>query len=290
MTGYGRGSAEDTDHPIRVDVEMTSLNRKTLDVQVACLREWNGLDMQCKEWLKGKFQRGRIHIQIKVESTESASSGLAWSAQTMDECLKRLRHFAEARDLPFQVDSHLLLDLAKMLRDSAETPDWRVLDNTIRVAFDAALTELNTMRAKEGAALREDLLHRLQTLETLRQNIAAHVENAAVEYQQLLMERLRSMQLDLDLNDERVLKEVALFADRCDVSEELTRLKSHFEQFEDCIQADEAIGRKMDFLCQEIHREFNTIGSKVSAIESIRTVIEGKNELERIREQVQNIE
>ena len=104
------------------------------------------------------------------------------------------------------------------------------------------------------------------------------------------MNRLKQLKLELDINDERVLKELAIFADRSDISEELTRLNSHFDQFNEFIDADEATGRKMDFLCQEIHREFNTTGSKSSPIEITRAVIEGKNGLERIREQVQNVE
>ena len=104
------------------------------------------------------------------------------------------------------------------------------------------------------------------------------------------MERLKQLELELDVSDERVLKEIAIYADRADISEETTRLSSHFEQFLEFLNADEATGRKMDFLCQEIHREFNTTGSKSNDIEITRLVIEGKNTLERIREQVQNIE
>ena len=135
-----------------------------------------------------------------------------------------------------------------------------------------------------------DLSERIGTLETLSAQIEAHSKNAVPRYRDALFERLKQINLDLDLNDERVLKEIALFADRCDVSEEITRLKSHFEQFHAFLKSNEASGRKMDFLCQEIHRELNTTGSKSSQIEITRAVIEGKNELERIREQVQNVE
>lgn len=290
MTGYGRGSADSTEHNVRIEVEITSVNRKTLDAQVSCPREWNGLDQQCNAWLKGAFQRGRVNIQIKAESTESAQSGLGWSARSMDESLDRLRSFAESRDIPFAIDSHLLLDLAKTLKDSSALPDWREIEAPIKAAFDAALADIDVMRVNEGKALAEDLRQRIQELDALREQIANHAENTVALYRDALMNRLKQLKLELDVNDERVLKEVAIFADRSDISEEITRLNSHFDQFNEFINADEATGRKMDFLCQEIHREFNTTGSKSSPIEITRAVIEGKNGLERIREQVQNIE
>ena len=290
MTGYGRGSADAPEHEVRIEVEITSVNRKTLDAQVSCPREWNGLDQQCNTWLKGAFQRGRVNIQIQVESTVGSKSGLTWNAKSMDESLNQLRQFAASRDLPFTVDSHLLLDLAKTLKDSSALPDWREIEASIKIAFDAALADIDIMRVNEGKVLAEDLRQRIQDLDLLCEQIANHATNTVATYRDALMKRLKQLKLELDVNDERVLKEVAIFADRSDISEELTRLNSHFEQFNEFIDADEATGRKMDFLCQEIHREFNTTGSKSSPIEITRAVIEGKNGLERIREQVQNIE
>ena len=290
MTGYGRGASDAPEHNVRIEVEITSVNRKTLDAQVSCPREWNGLDQQCNAWLKGAFQRGRVNIQIKIESTEGTQSGLSWSSQNMDESLERLRSFAKSRDLPFTVDSHLLLELAKSLKDSSGLPDWREMETSIKCAFDSALADIDAMRLKEGTALASDLRQRIEALNTLREQIAHHAEHTVGNYREALINRLQQLKLELDISDERVLKEIAIFADRSDISEELTRLASHFDQFNEFIDADEATGRKMDFLCQEIHRELNTTGSKSSPIEITRAVIEGKNALERIREQVQNIE
>ena len=146
------------------------------------------------------------------------------------------------------------------------------------------------MRLQEGAALAEDLRERIAELEAFRKQIEKNASGSTQRYRNALLERLKQLDLELDISDERVLKEVAIYADRSDISEETTRLSSHFEQFLGFLSADEATGRKMDFLCQEIHREFNTTGSKSNDIEITRLVIEGKNALERIREQVQNIE
>ena len=290
MTGYGRGAAIDTENRLQVEVEMTSVNRKNLDAQVSCPRDWNGLDQQCRLWIKDIFQRGRLNIQIKVESTENIQSGLELNPESMDKCIEQFRNYAESRNIDFQVNSSLLLNLAKALRENTDIPDWRTLEDTIRSAFNQALTELDAMRSREGKALANDLTDRIQTLDSFCKRIVEHAENAVPNYQTALLARLKQLQLDLDVGDERVLKEIALFADRCDISEELTRLNSHLEQFSEFVLSKGSIGRKMDFLCQEINREFNTIGSKVTAIESTRIVIEAKNELERIREQVQNIE
>ena len=290
MTGYGRGAAIDTENRLQIEVEMTSVNRKNLDVQVSCPRDWNGLDQQCRLWIKDLFQRGRLNIQIKVESAENIRSGLELNPESMDKCLEQFRNYTESRNIDFQVNSSLLLDLAKALRETTDIPDWRTIEDTIRSAFDQAFNELDAMRSREGKALANDLTDRIQALDSLCKRILEHAENAVPNYQTALLARLKQLQLELDVDDERVLKELAIFADRCDISEELTRLNSHFEQFQEFILSKGSIGRKMDFLCQEINREFNTIGSKVTAIESTRAVIEAKNELERIREQVQNIE
>ncbi len=290
MTGFGRGSAEIAEQQLRIEIEITSVNRKTLDAFVSAPREWSGLDQRCTEWLKQSYQRGRVNVQIKVESTEGSQSGLSWNRQSMDEAIAGLRSYAEQNNLSFEVNSALLLDLAKTLKDSGSLPDWKEIESSIEAAFKQALADIDAMRGREGKALAEDLLQRINELDTLRETIETHAKDATGKYRDALLDRLKQLELELDLNDERVLKEVALFADRSDLSEEITRLKSHFEQFREFLASDQAAGRKMDFLCQEIHREFNTTGSKSTQIEITRAVIEGKNGLERIREQVQNVE
>ncbi|MFT5837208.1 MAG: hypothetical protein ACI9ZV_000712 [Candidatus Azotimanducaceae bacterium] len=290
MTGFGRGCAEVAAAGVRIQVEIHSVNRKTLDVQVSAPREWSGYEATCNEWMSGAFQRGRVNIQIKVESTQGSSDSLSLHTAAMAQSLSDLRAFATAQDLEFKPDSGFLLDLARSVKDSSGLPDWKELEAPLKLAFEAALADIDSMRLQEGAALATDLKERLAELAGLRQQIAASAEGSTERYRDALLERLKQLKLELDPADERVLKEIAIFADRSDISEETTRLASHFEQFISFVAADEATGRKMDFLCQEIHREFNTTGSKSNDIEITRIVIEGKNALERIREQVQNIE
>lgn len=290
MTGYGSGSREATAHQLTLQVELTSVNRKSLDLNLSSPKEWNGLESRCAEWLKGHFERGRIQVQIKGVAAGESGGTPPWNETLMEATLERLRGFAQARELPFEVDARLLLALSQSCRESGGLPDWRELEPQIAEAFQEALADLNRMREAEGASLRRDLEARLGEMRALVERIEVQAVGLPEAYRTKLLGRLAEMGLELDIADERVLKEVALFADRSDISEEMTRLRSHFEQFDELLQSGQACGRKLDFLCQEIHRELNTTGSKSIHIEITRAVIEGKNGLERIREQVQNIE
>lgn len=292
MTGYGSGNVDAPAHQLSLRIEVTSVNRKTLDLNLACPRDWTGLEQKCKDWLKGQFERGRLNITVKAQSVHSESGGPDWNERLMEQTLQRLRNFAEKQDLPLNADGALILKIAQSIenKDQDKLPAWRELEDPLKAAFNQAIEDLNSMRAKEGQALKSDLRARIAELEAVQKEIADHSKGTVGHYRNVLMERLGQLNLELDLADERLLKEVALFADRCDISEELTRLGSHFEQFSSLIESDEPNGRKMDFLCQEVHREFNTIGSKTNQIEVTRAVIDGKNCLERIREQVQNVE
>jgi uncharacterized protein (TIGR00255 family) len=290
MTGYGHSSADVSEKHLRIEIEITSVNRKTLDAFINSPKEWNGLEARCNEWIKDSFQRGRVNAQIKVESLEGPQNGLTWDSASLNDSILRLKKFAEAHNYPFEVDTHLILETAKTIKDTGSLPDWQSLEADIEACFKLSLEDIDQMRINEGSALAKDLSTRIGILEKNTALIASHAVDSVSLYRDALFERLKQLNLDLDLSDERVLKEIALFADRCDVSEEMTRLYSHFEQFHQFIASTEPTGRKMDFLCQEIHRELNTTGSKSSQIEITRAVIESKNELERIREQVQNVE
>ncbi len=290
MTGFGRGSVEVAEAGVRIQVEIHSVNRKTLDIQISAPREWSGHEAIFSEWIGGAFQRGRVNVQIKVELAKDSTDSLAMNTEAMALTLNDLKAFAQAQGFDFTPDSSFILDLARSVKDRSSLPSWKELKESLQEAFNAALADISAMRLQEGAALAEDLRERIAELEAFRIQIEKNASGSTQRYRNALLERLKQLELELDVSDERVLKEVAIYADRSDISEETTRLSSHFEQFLGFLSADEATGRKMDFLCQEIHREFNTTGSKSNDIEITRLVIEGKNALERIREQVQNIE
>ena len=290
MTGFGRSSVEVEGAGVRIQVEIHSVNRKTLDIQISAPREWSGHEAIFSEWIGGAFQRGRVNVQIKVELAKDSSDSLAMNTEAMALTLNDLKAFAQAQGFDFTPDSNFMLDLARSFKDTSSLPNWKELKESLQEALNAALADISAMRLQEGAALAKDLKERIAELDTFRKQIEKNASGNTLRYRDALLERLKQLDLELDISDERVLKELAVYADRSDISEETTRLSSHFEQFLGFLSADEATGRKMDFLCQEIHREFNTTGSKSNDIEITRLVIEGKNALERIREQVQNIE
>ncbi|MFP4203891.1 MAG: YicC/YloC family endoribonuclease [Opitutales bacterium] len=290
MTGYGSGSAHVPDTNLQIDIQLTSVNRKNLDIIVTAPREWSGFEQHAQQWIKPGFKRGRINLQVKIQATDNSDAPLLCNHDALDAALERMRAFAEARNLPFQPDTRLLLELSQTLASPAELPDWREIETSLHEAFRHAASEVESMRTREGALLQNDLSERLRSLEKLREHIAGHAAGMTRACRDALLERLRQLDLDLDPSDERVLKEVALYADRSDISEELTRLQSHLQQFHDFLESADPAGRKMDFLCQEIQRELNTIGAKSNILAITRSVIEGKNTLEQIREQVQNVE
>jgi uncharacterized protein (TIGR00255 family) len=183
-----------------------------------------------------------------------------------------------------------VLKLAESRRGQAGAlPELAAVETIVQAAFALALDQLVAMRAREGAALSADLLARLGLLAGFVQTMEASEQGAVARHREALLRRLKEAGLDLDVSDERVLKELAFFAERCDISEEIVRLRSHLAQFEaELGQANG--GRKLDFLVQELLREVNTIGSKAAEIPTTRAVLEAKTEIERIREQVQNLE
>ena len=290
MTGYGSSSFEIPNSNSLLEFTIQSVNRKNLDFQIYVPQEWAELEQRISEWTKDRVQRGRILIHLKVNKRKQSAHGFALNETALDQSIQHLQSFCQSRSIPLQLDGMTLIKLNQLLKEQEVLPEWQTAETAIRDAFEVAFEHWHIMRQTEGQALEKDLRVRMDRIAYSIQSIKKAASGASQKYAEKLLERLRSMNLDLDLEDERVLKEIAIFADRSDISEEITRLHSHIEQLNDCTQADESVGRKMDFLCIEIFRELNTISSKTQDIKVTKIILECKNELERIREQVQNIE
>lgn len=290
MTGYGSSILEIESYPLALEFTIQSVNRKNLDCQISVPSDWSGLDRTINAWIKGQLERGRVSVQLKAKQRINHPTGFKLDHALLDETVKEFTAYAQLKDLPFELNAASLIQLSQLVEHEAILPSWQEHESAIRDAFTSALTSFQNMRSEEGKKLKEDIGKRISVITDFLQKIKTSSESAPKEYAKLLNQRLQSMDMALDLNDERILKEIALFADRTDITEEHVRLDSHFEQLIDCLDAREAIGRKMDFLCVEIFRELNTIASKTSQLEVTRLIIDCKNELERIREQVQNIE
>ncbi len=290
MTGYGSSAFELPSCPLFFELTIQSVNRKNLDCQIFVPQEWSDIETKISEWTKDQFIRGRIMIHLKINKKKQNNNGFHLNDTLLDQSIKELSDFCTQRSIPLDLNPSLLIKLNQLLKDQEALPAWKESESVIKTAFDEAMTQWQSMRDTEGQALKDDFNQRIITLTDLIDSVESLAASASKDFSQKLIDRLNSMNLEIDLEDDRVLKEIALFADRSDITEELTRLKSHVSQFKQFTESPDSIGRKMDFLCIEMFREMNTISSKTQQIEVTKNIIEGKNELERIREQVQNIE
>ncbi len=286
MTGYGRATGVIASFTLTVQV--SSVNRKTLDLAVRLPDAWTTLEPRVGEEVRKSALRGRISVVFEL--TGVGGRGALGDEGEVAAVLDELEALATSRGVRFEPTAELLWSIATSPRTRIETPDADAASERVFATLGEALREFSAMRAMEGEALLIDFLSRLATLRRQVDAIAARAPSVAPTYREQLLQRLRQAGLELDISDERVLKEIALFADRSDITEELTRLRSHFDQFTSLLKTDGEIGRKAEFLLQEIGREVNTIGSKANDLTISRAVIEVKNELERVREQMANVE
>lgn len=288
MTGFGRGSA--TSEEGTASVEISCVNRKQAEIVVVGARELTELEPKIRKAVLTPISRGRVQVSIKFEPRSVTAAPVTVDSSRVAGILAAFEAISsqvgrtiapDAADF-FRVPG--LFDLGEPSLDPAAA--W----TAIEPALGAALEQFIAMRQTEGADLAKDLDSRLETLERLAVSISEAAPGRPERYREMLLKRLRDAKLDLDPSDERVIREIAIFADRCDISEETTRLGSHFRKFREYMAGEEPAGRPLDFLCQEIHREFNTIGSKATDAGIAQLVVEAKTELEKIREQVQNVE
>jgi uncharacterized protein (TIGR00255 family) len=290
MTGRGAGAA--TGRLARVEAELSSVNRKQLDVNVGIPRFLASFESRVQETIQRALSRGRVTGEIRVTWAEAAqAAGVRVDAGLARAHVAALRKAAKTLGLPDDLKASALLSLPEVVVFEHRARDVEALWPVLEKALAAALAKLQAMRKKEGAALGRDLQARLKQLVALAGEIGMRGPAVAETYRANLLKRLAAALPGSELvADERVLKEIALFADRADITEEQVRLDSHLQQVAGLLKTGGVVGRTLDFLVQEMGREINTIGSKANDGEITRRVIAFKTELERIREQVQNIE
>jgi uncharacterized protein (TIGR00255 family) len=286
MTGYGRATAS-LGH-LTLTVQINSVNRRGLDLTLKLPDEWQVFESSLGEAVRKVALRGKVHVEVEV--TGKSATTADWDQAAVATTLEQLALLAHARGIKFSPTSELLWQIANAQRTSAKLPADEATEKLLEKTLGEALRGFAAMRAREGEALFVDFIGRFEKLQAAVASIAQRAPLVPVAYRDLLLQRLRQLELTLDINDERVLKEVALFADRCDVTEEITRLRSHFTQFIELLRSVGEVGRKAEFILQEIGREIHTIGSKANDLAVSRQVIEFKNELERVREQMANVE
>ena len=288
MTGFGAATAPLGGSSIRV--EISGVNRKQAEIAVVLPRAWAALETAVRDMVASAVSRGRVNVSLSLQQTPGSTGALALNHDKLAALTATLAK-AEAT-LGRAVDTSLdsLLRLGIIAEETESDIPLEEIQAAAEPAVREALEAFITLRAQEGENMKRDLLSRIGTLRNFREQLMARAAGVATRHREVLLKRLAEAGLPLPLDDERIIKEIALFADRCDVSEEMTRLESHLNQFEKICDKAEPVGRTLDFLCQEIFRELNTTGSKANDAELAQLVVTAKTELEKIREQVQNIE
>lgn len=288
MTGFGR--AEHATSTLAARVEASSVNRKQGEIVVQLPRCYNELEADIRKLALEKLSRGRVSISIQIEQSEGATSPIQINTQRARALEAAFTELSTAIDRPVQPSSADFLRTPEILSFDQEQASAEEAIAAVIPAVTEALDNMIAMRASEGKHLHDDTKSRLTILEKITSQISTHAPSVVQRYREQLHRRLNESGLEIDLNDDRLLKEIGLFAERCDISEEITRLHSHFEKFHEYLAKDEPIGRPLDFLCQELNREFNTIGSKANDATLAQHIVNAKTELEKVREQVQNVE
>jgi uncharacterized protein (TIGR00255 family) len=290
MTGYGRG--ECSQDGFKVTVELSSVNRKQAEISVNLPRELELLEGQLRDVVNRAIARGRVTARVSIHTARGRNSArMHLDTDLARAYAKELSALARQLKLKDDVSLDQLVRAPGVFQTDEELVGEEDFWPAVESALTKALAALLKMRAREGAHLAKDLAHRVSVMRGAVEQVKQNAPQVAERYRTALLERIKAAGLDnIAPDDERLLKEVVLFADRSDISEELTRLQSHFKQFEDLAKSKEPVGRTLDFLAQEINREVNTIGSKANDATISRDVVTLKAELEKFREQAMNVE
>lgn len=290
MTGYGKGQLAGSD--AQYSVEIKTVNHRYSDVSVKVPRALLFVEREIKKWAAERLTRGKIDVFISRETTQELLQTPVLNEVLAGEYVKLFTQMSSQFQLSADIPVSLLVAQRDVIVLREADMDEAVVRDHLQQAVLLAIDAVEKMRRQEGAALQEDMQMRLGLMEDMLSTIEMRSPQVVVEWQQKLKGRLARLQDDddVEVDPQRIAQELAIFADRCDICEEVVRFKSHLVQFRQLFESDVAVGRQMDFLLQELNRETNTMGSKSNDAELTTQVVAIKAELEKIREQVQNIE
>jgi len=288
MTGFGRADVSDDFY--RVTCEVKGVNHRFFDLHIRLSRRYAGLEDRIREQVKRHVIRGRIEMSLNVERVQEAERSLKVDKGLAMAYHKSLIELAEYLGISSDFSVIDVFKLPEVFNLEDETEDMDAVWRTITRAVDEALLLLLGMREREGENLRQDILSRNQQIKTMVDKIEEQAAVIPKEYADRLRIRVQELLPDMRLDENRIYQEIALFADRVNITEEIVRLRSHIEQLTGLLAAGGAVGRTGDFLLQEMFREINTIGSKANNLLVSQLVVGVKAELEKMREQFQNIE
>lgn len=289
MTGFGRGEASSNN--LRVTVEVKTLNSRYLDISPRMPGSIQDKELDLKEIVQQHLSRGKVLISVYVDKSKLGLTETTYNADKLksySQMLEEMRSMANI-DEPLKLNDLLEFnDIFESRREDEK--NLEVIWNCTKEALESALTLLNTMREKEGQELEDDLQKQIHDISGLLKKITEQSSQRAPETRQKLTDRIQKLVSDENFDPERMEMEIAILVDKMDINEEAVRLQSHLKFFLEALEGEQPVGRRLNFLCQEINRELNTIGSKANDSDIAHNVVLGKEKLEQIREQVQNIE
>ena len=290
MTGFGR--SEYSDGKRSVTAEVRSVNHRYCDVSVKMPRRYSFAEEKLKSAVKEILSRGKIDVSISVVNLTEDDVTVKLNTSVAEQYRNSLIELKDKFDLKDDISLDLIAGLPDVMKTIPEIEDEEALTEALKTPVVEAVKKLDAMRAAEGEKLKEDLLKRRETIMDLTKKIKSRAPKIVEEHKQKLEERIgQLLDKSVEIPEERLAVEVAVFADKCDITEELVRLDSHMDQMKKILESDSAaVGKRLDFLVQEMNREANTIGSKANDLETTNYMLTIKSEVEKIREQVQNIE
>ena len=288
MTGYGsaKGCCEGFD----ITIELKSVNNRYLDTSVRLPRSFLFAEETIKTCVQEHISRGKVDVFVTVANTSDDSVVVTVNEPLAKGYAQAVKHIAAICDLPDELSALAVARMADVLSVEKKEADKDILAQGIKDVCEQALAEFDLMRAREGNKLSEDVSQRLDTIEAYVSRVEERSPESVEEYREKLRKKMSEVLASTAIDEQRILTEAAIFADKVAVDEETVRLRSHIAQMRGMLSVGSPIGRKMDFLIQEFNRESNTIGSKCSNSDIAKIVIELKSEIEKIREQIQNIE
>jgi uncharacterized protein (TIGR00255 family) len=288
MTGYGRGEADH--NGAKFNVELNSVNRKQSDIVINLPRDLTALEPRVRQTINESISRGRTNVVISYHNAANGTRKLALDTELARSYHEAMRALQKDLNAPGEITIGTILQAPGVMRPPEEALEaeevWPAIERALRVA----LADLIKMREREGKHLAKDLIHRLKAVRKHLKEIRALHPDVVKKFRAALLDRIQKAGLPIESEDERLMREISFFADRSDISEELTRLESHLAQFAHHLRKNEPVGRTLEFITQEIFRELNTLGAKANDAVISQHVVACKAELEKIREQIQNLE
>ena len=288
MTGFGRGSF--SSHEKQINIEIKTVNHRFLDLSVKLPRMLACFEDRIRKGVQNRLQRGKVDVFVTYLELQKPSSQVNVDKGLAEAYLKTLRNIAQEYEVKNDVTATTFLRIPEVITVTGGEMDEEQVWGEINSALEQSLDNLISMRETEGATLKENLLGMLDNIEKEMTVVKERAPLVPQEYKEKLETRLATLLQGDAVDPQRLAQEVAFFADKCSVDEEITRMYSHISQFRDILNKDDAVGRKLDFLVQEMNREANTTGSKANDITLTGSVLNIKAEIEKIREQIQNLE